>query len=313
MEYTESFFSAAEQLVAKAYAAIESGNDAVASDLYLRAACLYRIARFPYITSSPQVNCPVKWRAWTAQKEAYMKAGRTWASPVEDVVILHTHRKHADRSGIPVYLRLPQSSSRENPCPAMVLLTGLDGYRPDNTTRSNEMLERGCAFIAVEIPGTADCPADPSDPGSADRLWISVLDWMEADGRFDMTRILVWGLSAGGYYVVRMAHTHAERLLGCVAQGAGVHHFFDAEWLSRVDGHEYPFQYSFKHSLPLWTTNTFRLTPALAMKHGYRNVETYKAEAQQKFSLSKTGILEKPSTKLLLVNVCSSRPMERPS
>lgn len=43
----------------------------------------------------------------------------------------------------------------------------------------------------------------------------------------------------------------------------------------------------------------------MAMKHGYRSVEEYKAGVQKKFSLLETGIIQKPSTRLLLINVGS--------
>ena len=46
----------------------------------------------------------------------------------------------------------------------------------------------------------------------------------------------------------------------------------------------------------------------LALKHGYGDVEDYLANAQKKFSLLENGILEKPSTRLLLVNVSSTKP-----
>jgi len=98
------------------------------------------------------------------------------------------------------------------------------------------------ASVVVEIPGTADCPADSADPESPDRLWTSLLEWMGKDGRFDMRRVMVWGLSSGGYYAIRIAHTHKDQLVGSVAQGAGCHYFYDREWLERADGHEYPFQ-----------------------------------------------------------------------
>lgn len=241
MEYTKAFFPIAEDLLKRGDVALASGNTTTASEFYLRAACIYRIARFPYITAFPTVNCTVKWHAWMAQKEAYMKAARTWPCPVEDVAIPHLHRAGIDRSDIPVYIRIPGTASKEAPVPIMIIITGLDGYRPDNTTRTNECLDRGCASLCVEIPGTADSPADSSDATSAERLWDSVLDWLASDGRFDMTKVLVWGLSAGGYYAVRIAHTHRERLLAVVGQGAAVHHFWDGEWLDRVDGHEYPF------------------------------------------------------------------------
>lgn len=47
-----------------------------------------------------------------------------------------------------------------------------------------------------------------------------------------------------------------------------------------------------------------RLTPALAMKYGYGSVEEYiQGGAQKKFSLLEAGILDGPSTRLLLINV----------
>ena len=46
-----------------------------------------------------------------------------------------------------------------------------------------------------------------------------------------------------------------------------------------------------------------RLTPAMAMKHGFESVEEYKKGVQKKFSLLETGIIQQPSTRLLLINV----------
>ncbi|KAF6840706.1 pigment biosynthesis protein ayg1 [Colletotrichum plurivorum] len=285
-EYTKAFFPIAESLTVKGDKAAAAGKKEEASDLYLRACTMYRIARFPYITAYPEINCPVKWKAWEAQKAAYMKAARSWDCPITEVSIQHAHAKGDDRKSIPAYVRAPNGAGMDNPSPVVVLMTGLDGYRPDNTVRSNEFLARGWGSVIVEIPGTADCPADSADPESPDRLWSSVLDWMSADGRFDMERVMVWGLSSGGYYAIRIAHTHKDRIIGSIAQGAGCHYFFDSEWLEKADGHEYP----------------FLLTPAMAMKHGYKSVAEYKAGVQKKFSLLETGIIDKPSARLLLIN-----------
>lgn len=43
--------------------------------------------------------------------------------------------------------------------------------------------------------------------------------------------------------------------------------------------------------------------PALAQKFGYGKVEDYKEGAQKRFSLLENGLLEKPSCRLLLINV----------
>ncbi|KAI0872537.1 alpha/beta-hydrolase [Hypoxylon argillaceum] len=285
--YTEAFLATASSLERAGDAAAAAGLTKGASALYLRAACVLRIARFPYVSGFPEVSCPVKWSAWEAQKKVYMKAAATWEAPVVEVLIPHIHRAGRDRDSIPAYVRVPAGS--KTPAPTVLLFTGLDGYRPDNTARCDEFLARGWAVIVVEIPGTADCPADAADPAAADRLWDSVLDWLAADDRrrFDARRVMCWGLSAGGYHAVRAAHTHRARLVGAVAQGAGTHHFFDREWLEKADGHEYP----------------FKLLPALAAKHGFgADVEGYLRGAKERFSLLETGILELPSTRLLLVN-----------
>ncbi|KAI0894290.1 alpha/beta-hydrolase [Annulohypoxylon nitens] len=287
-EYTLAFVPAAQALEKHADELVTKGRSEYsrASDLYLRAACLLRIARFPYVTGYPSISDPVKWEAWELQKAIYRKAGALWSpSPLIEVSIPHTAAQGRDRSTIPAYVRVPPGSDKKHP--AVILLTGLDGYRPDNKARCEEFLSRGWGVVIFEIPGTADCPADSADPSSPDRLLDSAFAWMAKDGRFDMQSIMCWGLSSGGYYAVRAAHTHREQLVGVVAHGAGTHHFFAREWLSRADGHEYPFQ----------------LTPALAMKHGYgTDVEGYLAGAQSRFSLLDTGVLDRPCTRLLLVN-----------
>lgn len=51
----------------------------------------------------------------------------------------------------------------------------------------------------------------------------------------------------------------------------------------------------------------------MAMKHGFGSVEEYKAGVQKKFSLLETGIIHKPSTRLLLINVCSPASLRGPA
>lgn len=287
VEYTQAFFPIAEELARKGDTASQQSDHNLATEFYLRACAVYRIARFPYITAFPEINCSVKWKAYEAQKSVYLRASKEWELPVQEVQVPHLHRAGNDSAVIPVYVRVPEPTAKEGKgCPVVILMTGLDGYRPDNTERCNEFLKRGWGVVVVEIPGTADCPADSADPESPDRLWDSLLEWMSAMGIFDMQRVLVWGLSSGGYYAVRIAHTHADQLAGVVAQGAGVHHFFDKGWLEQADGHEYPFKF----------------TPAFAIKHGYESVEAFKEDAQRRFSLLTNGILERNSCRLLLVN-----------
>lgn len=68
-EYTREFISTAEKLVAEADN-IAASSPKEASDLYLRACTVYRIARFPYL------NSPYKKEVYDAQNKAYLKAAR---------------------------------------------------------------------------------------------------------------------------------------------------------------------------------------------------------------------------------------------
>ncbi|KAK0261104.1 hypothetical protein B0A54_11718 [Friedmanniomyces endolithicus] len=277
-EYTKEFLPMAEGLVKKA----DSTQDEKEKiDLYLRACAVYRIARFPYI------NSDVKREAYAAQKTAYMKAAALFETPIEDLSIPHTAGTSQDEGKeIPLYIRIPKTASKDKPCPSVILMCGLDGHRPDNTTRSDEFLARGWASIIVDIPGTADCPAARHDATSPDRLWTSILDWMAAQGIYDMRKVMCWGLSAGGHNAVRAAHTHAKRLCGAVGQGAGTHHFFSRAWLEKAKDHEYP-----------WTA-----LPALTEKFGYKSEEEFLENAQKDFSLVELKIVDLPATRVLLVN-----------
>lgn len=179
--------------------------------------------------------------AFNRQKDLYMKAASLWKPVIDEVVIPHTHRSNKDGANIPLYIRIPEEASSTHPVPVVLLMTGLDGYRPDNSQRTHEIINRGWATVICEIPGTADCPADPADPESADRLWTAVLEYMAQRPEFDMNRVAAWGLSAGGFYAIRAACTHRDFLAGSVAHGPGSHYFLSPEWLAKVNDHEYPF------------------------------------------------------------------------
>lgn len=65
----------------------------------------------------------------------YLKGASLWHEPIEEVVIPHTHAANGEGKEIPLFVRLPQGIKEggEEDCPVVLLLTGLDGHRPDNT------------------------------------------------------------------------------------------------------------------------------------------------------------------------------------
>jgi acetyl esterase/lipase len=290
-DYAEPFFPVADRLVAAARDTASNGDTLGARDLFLRAAAVYWIARFPINRS------PLSREAWEKGKAAYEQGGRLLDPPSVPVDIPFTHAVTSAGdldAGIPAYLRLPRGQKPAEGWPVLLFICGLDAYRTDHTSRTQIHADRGYATVSFEIPGTGDCPAAPNDPASPDRLMSSVLDWVAANASeygFNPGKILARGISTGGYYAFRVAHTHADRLFAVVAQGGGSHHMFDADWISHQNQMEYP----------------FALSDALAHKFGYRDqdpaaaVARYAAEARR-FSLADSGVLGTPTCKLLVIN-----------
>ena len=287
-DYAKPFLPVAGNLVAKAAQAEERGDTAAARDLYLRAAAVYRIARFPINRS------PVSQEAWAKGKDAYAKAGRYLSPPSAAVDIPFEHAElSAGDVDLPIqaYLRMPVGEKPKSGWPVVLFICGLDAYKTDHTPRTQMHVDHGFATLSFEIPGTGDCPAAPNDPNSPDRLMSTVLDWVAANSTsygFDTSKVVARGISTGGYYAMRIAHTHADRLFAVVAQGGGCHHMFDAAWIKAQNQMEYP----------------FALADALAYKFGYRGsnaVAAYSAEAG-KFSLLDAGLLDRASCKLLVID-----------
>jgi hypothetical protein len=258
--YTNAFLPTARRLAKEAQEK-ESSDKEAAQKIYLNANAVFRLARFPYIGTS------LKKQVFEEQKQVYERGAALWDRPIECETISHKNASNNDGANIPVYIRKP---SGPGPFPTILLITGLDGHRPDNTERTQEHLNRGWATLICDIPGTTvDCPANKQDPLSPDRLFSSILAWIQDRSDLDEKKVIAWGLSAGGYYAIRLAHTHRSQLLGSVGHGAGTHHYIGAEWLSQVSKHEYP----------------FGLEEAYTQKYGYASFDEMKERCQDEFSL----------------------------
>lgn len=259
--FASTFFPTGEALSTRAAAAQKAGDVPAARDLYLRAAAVYRIARFP----TPQ--SPKQLQAFARQKDVFFRGAALLSPPIHEAHIPFAHGSDAERHrAIPVCVRVPDHASSVAPLsppasppsssssssrpgspgaqkfPTVVQIYGLDGYRTEFVRKSTDHVRCGWASVAVEIPGTGDCPASASDATAAERLWSSVLEWLREQEWVDRKRIVVWGVSTGGYYAVRLAHTHRDEVAAVVAQGAGVHYMFEPEWLDLSRNLDYPFE-----------------------------------------------------------------------
>ena len=160
--------------------------------------------------------------------------------PVVEVKIPHTNAIEGEGKEIPAYYLHPDGG--KTPSPLVIIMTGLDGYRTELCTWMEGWRQIGVATLILEIPGTGDSPAAPMDPKSPDREWTSMFEWIAKQEGIKQDKIVTWAFSTGGFYAIRMAHTHHDKLAGVVALGGGTHHMFDEEWLDNVNHLEYPFE-----------------------------------------------------------------------
>lgn len=210
---------------------------------------------------------------------------RLLENPISEVFVPHIHKIDGEGDSVPGSYCLPPNASASKPVPLVLIITGLDGYRTELAVWSKGWAQKGVATLIHEIPGTGDSPALRQDPTSPDRQWKSVLDWVGQQKELDAQKVIVWGFSTGGYYALRVAHTEKDRLLASISLGGGAHHMFDREWLENVNKLEYPFD----------------LAGTLTYKFGYKTLEDFIQDGA-KYSLLNDGTLDKPCTKMLLVN-----------
>ena len=207
-------------------------------------------------------------------------------NPIRNISIPHKHAIKGEGDTIQFAYKCPPGASKDNQVPLILIFSGLDGYRTELACWAEGWTMRGCASLIIEGPGTGDSPALKDDITSPDREWDSLFEWIEQQEGIDQHKIINWGFSTGGYYSIRLAHTHKEKMLACISLGGGCHHMFDKDWLDHVNHLEYPFD----------------LCGALTYKFGYgTDQEKFKREAS-KFSLLNDGTLDKPCTMLFLVN-----------
>ena len=207
-------------------------------------------------------------------------------NPITEIKTPHRHA--IDGEGDTMYFNwlCPPKASASSQVPLIIIITGLDGYRTELAVWQRGFMERGIASVVAEIPGTGDSPAKRDDPTSPDRQWSTLFDYLATRKEIDQKKIIVWGFSTGGFYALRLAHTHANNAMAVISFGGGAHHCFDSDWLSEVNHLEYPFD----------------LCGAFTYKWGYGTDQDKFRKEAHKYSLKNDGTLDKPHTKILLVN-----------
>lgn len=258
----------------RGHAAEAAGDPNAARDAYFAAYGLLHVGRFP----TP--NHPAKFENYRRSVTNYRAAGRFFSPPVE-VIDLPFAGKPGEGERLIFYVRRPKGPA---PAPVVIRMGGIDTWKEDRHDINERILAAGFASINVDMPGVGEAPVLGSL--DAERQFVPVFDWIAAQPDLDARRVLVVGMSYGGYWATKLAHVYADRLCGAVNWGGGIDQFFTPAWIERSKSAG---------------SYLMDLAPARARSVGGTTYEEY-IERVAGFSLVEQGLLDNPHPPMLVVN-----------
>jgi esterase FrsA len=254
------------------YGAAEAGGSAdQRRENYIRAWRLYYFAQWPVATSEG------KKAAYVKALQSFIKSTQFLTPPLEIVRIPFEGKE------IVGYLRLPLGAT--GPAPLVFAVSGLDSRKENLALSYGALIERGVGFFTVDSPGTGQSPVKASP--TADRVLSRALDYLRTRKEVDANRIVLHGVSFGGYWASKLAITEKDRLRGVVVQSPPIHNFFQPDFVrsSTLGNREYLFD-----SVP-------------ALMAVIENANTVDALIQElpKLSLETQGLIGKPTAPMLVI------------
>jgi dipeptidyl aminopeptidase/acylaminoacyl peptidase len=269
--WTTAWGSAAERFAADAERA---SDDAAARDAWLQA------YRFAFLARYPTLNDPLK-RDWYERTREYFVKARSLDHPPLEVVTVPFEGRDGEGREIHFYVARPQGAKRP---PVVMTWGGIDTWKEEMRSRVGSFLERGFAMLLVDMPGIGQSPVLAGR--DSERQWTPVFDWLEEQSDLDAARVATLGASYGGYWAMKLAYTHRERLRAAVNWGGGVHITFTREWQEQSRNA---------------SSYLMDLMAARAAIFGGKTFEDYVARCPE-LSLLDQGLLDQPSAPILLVN-----------
>ena len=237
----------------------------------------FQAYRAAFMGRYPVPNHPLKEAQYARAREFFLNATTLEDPPLEVVELPF------EESKLRFYLTRPAGAPHRPPV-AMVW-AGIDTWKEEMHVRLGALMRsRGFAVLLVDMPGVGESPVLAS--GDAERQWTPIFDWLATREDLDGARCAAIGGSFGGYWAMKLAYTHRDRLACAVNWGGGVHITFTPEWQQKSRNA---------------SSYLMDLMNARARIFGGETFEDYVAHCPE-LSLLDQGLLDRPSAPLLLVN-----------
>jgi esterase FrsA len=238
---------------------------------FLRAWRLYYFAQWPVASSEG------KKLAYNNALDSFIRSTEALSPPL--VIV----RIPFEGSEIVGYMRMPTSTAQR--APVVLAVTGLDSRKENLAESYAALLDHGIGFFTIDGPGTGQSPVKASP--TADRVLSRVIDYLAARGDVDPSRILLHGVSFGGYWASKLAIVEKDRLRAVVVQSPPIDGFFQPDSVrnSLLGNQEYLFD----------VVPTF-----LSVVENVGTVDDLIREFP-KLSLVALGLLGRPTTPMLVI------------
>ena len=202
---------------------LERTSDPVAAArLYHEASVYFGLAKYPYI-----VRDAAERQAYARQMETYLKS---WQLAGYEVVVIESQWKGKRVRGL---LHMPRKASAPRTSMPLVLATnGIDVFSAEFGPFARDMVDRGVAFFAFDIPGTGLNSELKLEP-DFDQLHLVFLERLLATGKFNPGQVGLVGISFGGNAVVKLAVAQPSRFAAVLNICGPLHDVFVAS-VSRV-------------------------------------------------------------------------------
>ena len=268
-EWARGFNIPADRHMAQGRKLEAEGKIREAREAFIAAYRLYKVGHYP------TNNSPEKQKAYEKGLEAFLAYAK-YIEPKLEVVKIPFEGKE-----ITGYLQLPKTSAK---VPLVYFVTALDSRKEEWAERNEDLIGQGVGIFVTDMPGTGQAPI--KGDVNSERMLSAVIDYLTKRPEIDATRIGFYGGSWSGYWATKMAVVEKDRLRAVAAQGLPVHFYFQPEWQKvAVNTPEY----------------LMDLLPARAMVYQVEGLDAFLAYGP-KMSLKTQGILDRPSTQMLLVN-----------
>ena len=271
VSWTDAWGQAAERFAARAEAA---SDPAVQREAWLDA------YRFAFLARYPTLNHPAK-REWYERTREYFVNAYRLDEPALQVVSVPFAGREGEGDEVRFYVARPPGVERP---PVVMAWGGIDTWKEEMRSRAGHLLELGFAMVLVDMPGIGQSPVLAS--ADAERQYTPVFDWLDRQDDLDGGRVAVFGASFGGYWAMKLAYTHRERLRGAVNWGGGIHITFTPEWQEKSRNA---------------SSYLIDLMAARAAIFGGSTFEDYVSRCAE-LSLLDQGLLDEPSAPILMVN-----------